>query len=65
MDGKDKVFYYCHNIQRSDGKQKNGTNSMIRVKILDYNNNDIILDKFGIENNNELIQFVVHIILQK
>lgn len=65
MKIKDAVLYYCHNIKESMISSRKLDNSHIQVKVMDQDNKDVVLDQLGFKEENELIKFVVHIMLRK
>lgn len=66
MKKKSKVLYYCHTAANEDmNKIEIQSPAHMQFRILDNNDRDVMLDHFGIEEENELIKFVVHIMLRK
>ncbi|MFC2137059.1 hypothetical protein ACFLTE_02685 [Bacteroidota bacterium] len=65
MKKKDAVLYYCHNVKEEMIPSRSDDNSFIQIKVLDQDNKDVVLDQLGFNEENELIKFVVHIMLRK
>jgi len=65
MKKKDAVLYYCYNVKEPIISSKSLDNSYIQVKVLDQDNKDVVLDQLGFKEENELVKFVVHIMLRK
>ncbi len=65
MKRKDAVLYYCHSVNGSKLSSRTLDNSHVQIKVMDQDNKDVVLDQLGFNENNELIKFVVHIMLRK
>lgn len=69
MENKEKVFYYCHSIKSNKkietGNRMENCDGPYQVKVYDKDDKDVILDYLGIQSENDLLKFVVHIYITK